>query len=118
MPKSDLSKKAKKKLKAASAGVPTDLVYVDDSPIHGKGMFAARKIKKNITLGPLLGRTTKKDGTYVLWLSKKKGLRITNDYRFINHSSTPNCELTGTDVVTIKKIRPDEELTHDYGWED
>lgn len=81
-------------------------------------MFAVKKIKKDVTLGPLLGRPTKKDGTYVLWLSKKKGMRVTNDYRFINHSYNPNCALTGTEVVTLRKIKPGEELTHHYGWED
>jgi len=99
-------------------GVPTDLVYVKKSKTHGKGMFAAKRIKKGVTLGPLLGYPTKKDGTYVLWLSKKKGLRVTNDYRFINHDKKPNCALTDTDVVTIRSIKPDEELFHHYGWDD
>lgn len=112
------SKKDKKKKHADTDGVPTDLVYVKKSKIHGKGMFAAKRIKKNVRLGPLLGYPTKKDGTYVLWLTDKKGLRVTNDYRFINHSDKPNCALTGTDVVTLKSIKPDEELLHHYGWED
>jgi len=111
-------KDVKNKKSAVVDGVPTDKVYVKNSKIHGKGMFAAKKIKKDITLGPLLGYPTKKDGTYVLWLSKKKGLRVTNDFRFINHSKKPNCALTGTEVVTVRSIKPDEELTHHYGWED
>lgn len=113
------SKKSDKKAKSTIVdGVPTDLVYVKKSKIHGKGMFAAKKIKKDVVLGPLLGRPTKKDGTYVLWLTAKKGLRVTNDYRFINHSNKPNCALTGTEVVTLKSIKKDEELFHHYGWED
>jgi len=113
------NKKGGKKAKSMIVdGVPTDLVYVKNSKIHGKGMFAAKKIKKDIVLGPLLGRPTKKDGTYVLWLTAKKGLRVTNDYRFINHSNKPNCALTGTEVVTLKSIKKDEELFHHYGWDD
>ncbi len=121
--KSKKSKKDKKKKNGKKAkdfivdGVPTDLVYVKKSKIHGKGMFAAKRIKKDVTLGPLLGRPTKKDGTYVLWLTEKKGFRVTNDYRFINHSKKANCALTDTEVVTLKSIKPDEELFHDYGWE-
>ena len=121
--KSKKSKKDNKKKSSKKAndfivdGVPTDLVYVKKSKIHGKGMFAAKRIKKDVTLGPLLGRPTKRDGTYVLWLTDKKGLRVTNDYRFINHSKKANCALTGTEVVTLKSIKPDEELFHDYGWE-
>jgi len=112
------SKSGKKKDSKIVEGVPTDLVYVMKSKTHGKGMFAKKKIKKDVVLGPLLGRPTKKDGTYVLWLTNKKGLRVTNDYRFINHSFKPNCALTGTEVVTLKSIKKDEELFHHYGWEE
>lgn len=90
--------------------------YVADSPIHGKGLFAATAIKADVSLGRLHGMITEDEGTYVLWLNKKIGLEITNEFRFINHSSTPNCALLDTDVVTLKKIAKDEELTHDYGW--
>jgi len=112
------SKKNKKSRSKIVDGVPTDLVYVKNSKTHGKGMFAAKKIKKDVVLGPLLGRPTKKDGTYVLWLTAKKGFRVTNDYRFINHSFKPNCALTDTEVVTLKSIKKDEELFHHYGWEE
>lgn len=99
-----------------SAEIPYELVYVADSDLHGKGMFARKAIKADITLGLLEGYPTKKDGTYVLWLTEKKGMRVTNDFRFINHDSNPNCALTDTDVITLRKIKPEEELTHDYGW--
>lgn len=94
----------------------SDLVYVADSEIHGKGLFAAQNIKKNTVIGELLGTPTRKDGTYVLWLTKKLGLRLKNDLRFINHGKKSNCELTDVDVVTIRSIKKDEELLHDYGW--
>ena len=120
--KKDSQKKESKKNKKSKSkivdGVPTDLVYVKSSKTHGKGMFAVKKIKKNVVLGPLLGRPTKKDGTYVLWLTAKKGFRVTNDYRFINHSFKPNCALTDTEVITLKSIKKDEELFHHYGWEE
>jgi SET domain-containing protein len=97
-------------------GKKNGLVYVANSPIHGKGLFARKKLKANLTLGNIEGRPTRRDGTYVLWLSDTDGLRVTNDFRFINHSGTPNCALTGSKVVTLKAIKADEELTHDYGW--
>ncbi len=120
MAKKSSKKKTSKKDKKSTIvdGVPTDLVYVKDSKVHGKGMFAAKKIKKNTVLGPLLGRPTKKDGTYVLWITDKQGFRVTNDFRFINHGYEPNCELTDTEVITLKTIKKDEELLHHYGWED
>lgn len=90
--------------------------YVEESPIHGKGLFAAKSIKAGVVLGRLHGMLTDEDGTYVLWLNKHTGLEITNEFRFINHDSNPNCALTDTEVVTLRAIEEDEELTHDYGW--
>lgn len=91
-------------------------VYVSQSPIHGKGLFATKAIKAGVTLGRLQGMLTDDDGTYVLWLNKKIGLEITNEFRFINHDSNPNCALTDSKVVTLRAIEKDEEFTHDYGW--
>lgn len=117
--KEDAKKKKGKKSKSKIVdGVPTDLVYVKASKTHGKGMFAAKNIRKNVVLGPLIGTPTRKDGTYVLWLTAKQGFRVINDYRFINHSFKPNCALTGSEVVTLKSIKKDEELFHHYGWEE
>lgn len=90
--------------------------YVAQSPIHGKGLFASKPIKAGVTLGRLQGMLTEKDSTYVLWLNKKIGLEITNEFRFINHDSNPNCALTDTNVVTLRAVEKGEELTHDYGW--
>ncbi len=94
-----------------------EYVYAAQSPIHGKGLFAAIDISEDVTLGRLQGMPTEEEGTYVLWLSRKVGLELTNEFRFINHSSDPNCALTGLDVVTLRAIAQHEELTHDYGWE-
>jgi len=90
--------------------------YVASSPIHGKGLFAAKPIKAGVTLGRLHGMLTDEDGTYILWLNKRVGFEITNEFRFINHDSNPNCALTDTEVVTLRALETDEELTHDYGW--
>ncbi|MEM7256444.1 MAG: SET domain-containing protein [Pseudomonadota bacterium] len=99
-----------------SEQVPYDLVYVADSDIHGKGLFARKPIKVGMSLGLLEGKPTTKDGIYVLWLSARKAMTVTNEFKYINHSSQPNCALTGTEVVTLRKIKTHEELTHDYGW--
>jgi len=112
--KAQKNKRIKRKGKRDS-DVSADL-YVATSPIHGRGMFAETRIKKNVVLGKLEGKPTKSEGTYVLWLTAKKGLRLTNDFRFINHDKKPNCALTGKKVVTLRSIKQDEELTHDYGW--
>lgn len=91
-------------------------VYVEESPIHGKGLFAAKHLKAGVTLGRLQGMITDEDGTYVLWLNKRIGFEITNEFRFINHDGDPNCALTDMEVITLRDIAVGEELTHDYGW--
>jgi len=96
------SKKAAKNAKKMAKRI-----YVNESPIHGKGLFAAKSIKAGVSLGRLHGMLTDKDGTYVLWLDKHTGLELTNEFRFINHDANPNC---------LRAIKKDEELTHDYGW--
>jgi len=112
------SGKAKRRKRSAKQRVSdvNDRLYVADSPIHGKGMYALKKLKADVSLGRLAGMPTLKDGIYVLWLTDDLGLEVTNDFRFINHSSDPNCALTDTDVVTLRSIKPGEELFHDYGW--
>ena len=94
----------------------SDALYVAASTIHGTGMFAARALEADLSLGRLAGMPTHEDGMHVLWLTDELGLEVTNDFRFINHDPDPNCELTDVDVVTLRAIAPDEELTHDYGW--
>ena len=94
----------------------SDALYVAKSSIHGTGMFAASPIDADVSLGRLAGMPTHEDGVHVLWLTDELGLEVTNDFRFINHDHDPNCELTDVDVVTLRPIAADEELTHDYGW--
>lgn len=94
----------------------SDDLYVAESGIHGTGMFAAGPLAAGVSLGRLAGMPTHDDGTYVLWLTDELGLEVTNDFRFINHDGDPNCELTDVDVVTLRALAVDEELTHDYGW--
>jgi len=111
---------ARRRRAAAREGArPSDVskkLYVAGSDVHGLGMFAAAPLAADVVLGRLAGMPTYDDGTYVLWLTDELGLEVTNDFRFINHSGDPNCALTDVDVVTLRAVGRDEELTHDYGW--
>jgi SET domain-containing protein len=93
--------------------------YVDTSTIHGRGLFAARHFHAGQTIGRLVGPRTRRDGPYVLWLDEAVGIRVTNDLRFINHSSDPNAvyydDLT---VAAICDIYPGDEITHNYHGDD
>jgi SET domain-containing protein len=91
------------------------LIYVADSPIHGKGLFAKDHINAGDLIGILDGAPTTADGEHVLWLDEKNGFHVYCDLRFINHSDNPNVVYYDTlEVCALKDIAPGEEITHDY----
>ena len=96
-------------------------VYVDESPIHGKGLFAKTFIPEGTVLGTIKGEYTNKNGDHVLWLNENTGFRVRCDFQFINHSETPNAVYYDSlEVCAIKDILPGEEITHNYeeGWKE
>jgi len=89
--------------------------YVKDSGIHGKGLFAKKGIKSGEVIGSIKFKPTDKDGPYVLWLDGQ-GVLVESDLKYINHSGKPNaCYCDDLEVIALKKINKDEEITHDYG---
>ncbi len=92
------------------------MVSVKRSKTHGRGLFATTFIHKGIIVGRVEGRSTNRDGPYVLWLDDQHGIEVTNELRFINHSERANAvyydDLT---VVALRDISPGEEITHCYG---
>jgi SET domain-containing protein len=100
----------------------TSHYYVSHSNIHGKGLFAKKKISKGSLIGKIKGKKTEELGPHVLWIDEKDhGVEVRCDLRYINHSNNPNSayfdDLT---VVAITDIKAGEELTHHYGdeWEE
>jgi uncharacterized protein len=92
-----------------------NLTYVAESSIHGKGLFASAKIKKNTIIGYLEGNKTRQDGMYVLWIDHKTGFEVTCKLKYINHSDQPNaCYYDDRSVVALRDIQQDEEITHNY----
>jgi SET domain-containing protein len=105
------------------------------SPIHGRGVFAARTIRKGETIIEYRGRRTtweeasEADGddgdpyhTFLFSLDDGRvidaGVRG-NAARFINHSCAPNCETYEDDrgrvfIEARRTIREGEELSYDY----
>jgi uncharacterized protein len=108
---------------------------VQESPIHGRGVFATRDIKKGQAVIEYKGqyisqdeandRYGEDDGQHhhtVLFTidddtvidANKKG----NDARYINHSCDPNCEAVQYGrricIEAIRNIPEGQELTYDY----
>lgn len=96
------------------------MVRVAQSPIHGKGLFAAVAIPRGEYIGTYLGPDAKKNGSHVLWVDAGDewvGRRGMNRLRYLNHSAQPNAEFDGFDLYALRRIRPDEEITIDYHWD-
>jgi SET domain-containing protein len=110
-------------------------IVVRCSPIHGRGVFALRRIPKGTRIIEYKGRliTDKEadrrysrmhehsphtmlfsiDGGFVI-----DATRYGNSARWINHSCAPNCEIEEEGhhvfIDARRDIRPGEELTYDY----
>jgi len=92
------------------------LVYVGDSPIHGKGLFARTFIPADMMIGVAKARPAVTEGKYFLWISDTRGVEVLCDLRFINHSNSPNAVYYDTlEVYTLRSIEAGEEITHFYG---
>ena len=97
----------------------SDNIYVADSAIHGKGLFANTTIPGGATIGWLNGQPCSTDGDYVLWISERQGIEVLCDLRYINHSNEPNaCYYDDLSVVALRDIDPYEEITHNYASND
>ncbi len=114
------------------------LYKLSTSPLHGLGMFAARRIRKGTSIIEYVGERIDEDEATARYDDESMSHHHTflfgvdedviidaavdgNDARFINHSCDPNCEavLDGDRVfiVAVKTIQPGEELTYDYALE-
>ena len=106
-----------------------------DSPIHGRGVFAARTIRKGETIIEYRGRRTtwdeasdapgEDDDPYHTFLFSLEDGRVIdptvrgNAARWINHSCAPNCDTYEDDdgrvfIAARRRILPGEELSYDY----
>lgn len=106
-------------------GKLSSLVEVRRSPIHGRGVFARKRIQQGQWIGRYLSRRTDRDGRYVLWLfdeddSQGAGYDGYGRLKFLNHHAEPNSEFDGLELYALRAIEPGEEITIHYGdeWTD
>ncbi|HIF97013.1 MAG TPA: SET domain-containing protein [Myxococcales bacterium] len=101
-------------------------VEVRVSPIHGRGVFALRRLRAGGHIATFEGRPTQRDGIHVLWIfedddeDREIGIEGRNELRFLNHSVNPNAEFLGLELHATRNIQPGYEVTIHYGeaWED
>jgi len=101
-------------------------LVVRRSPIHGRGLFAARLIPRGTYLGEYVGRRSEwSEGTFVGNWTMRAGTELRNArlggnlLRFVNHAKPPNVTTVGFDFYAARDIAAGDEITMDYGhgWE-
>lgn len=112
------------------------LFVLEDSPIHRRGAFATRLIKKGTVIIEYAGEritfeeakrreeiNALKGTTYVMVLDDNwciDGEVNGNESQYINHSCEPNCGIVVLKgrvfVSALRNIRSGEELTYDYAF--
>ena len=121
-------------------GVAAPLYVVRSSPIHGRGVFAARYIRKGAKILEYKGERIsnreadkryddarmKRHHTFLFTLDKKTVIDGAisaggGDASYINHSCDPNCEaiITGKRIFihALRGIEAGTELAYDYQYE-
>jgi hypothetical protein len=110
-------------------------IEVRDSPLHGLGVFATRRISKGTRIIEYLGERVSHAEADRRYESKEPGDAHTflfivdartvidagvggNEARFVNHACAPNCESVIENrrvfIDSVRTIQPGEELTYDY----
>lgn len=110
-------------------------ILVRDSNVHGRGVFATRRIEKGERIVEYLGERVSHDEADRRYESKEENDSHTflfivdsktvidagvdgNDARFFNHSCDPNCESVVEKrrvfIEALRAIEPGEEMTYDY----
>jgi hypothetical protein len=110
-------------------------ILVRDSNVHGRGVFATRRIEKGERIVEYLGERVSHDEadrryelkdendshTFLFIVDSKTVIDAGtegNDARFFNHSCDPNCESVVEKrrvfIEALRGIEPGEEMTYDY----
>jgi SET domain-containing protein len=119
----------------AESGKRPPLYRVRQSKIHGRGVFAARRIRKGTRIIEYVGervthaeadrryedRPADDNHTFLFIVDARTVIDAGvggNAARFINHACDPNCETVTEErriyIEAIKTIQPGVELSYDY----
>ncbi len=108
-------------------------IEVKQSNIHGKGLFTHKFIPKGQEIMIISGevidekeciRREEENNVYIFWNGDSYiDTSNTEKIKYINHNCDFNCEVLDRDessllLVAYKDIKPGEELTIDYGYEE
>jgi len=102
-----------------------DDVVVHDSPIHGRGVFAARRFQPGDVVIDGCREVLSDEAVKALPPGERVFLEVIDGEnilmrppaRFVNHSCNPNARGTSRHDVAIRVIEAGEEVTVDYAAE-
>ena len=132
MPKRKKKKDRTRSRAANSKNGVSEYLKVRKSPVHGRGVFTARPIRKRAFIIEYTGRRilwsdvpeeSDDARTYYFGLDNEKRVIDPtvggNEARWINHSCDPNCEAIEDNrgrvfIEALRNIRAGEELFYDY----
>jgi SET domain-containing protein len=111
------------------------MLTVRRSQVHGRGVFARRRIRKGTRIIEYIGervshteadrryehKSASDNHTFLFIIDRRTVVDAGvngNEARFINHSCDPNCESLIDQrrifIESLRTIQPGEELTYDY----
>ena len=95
-------------------------LYVDESGIHGRGLYAALDIDKGEYIGEYDGPDVTENDMHVLWAENEDGEWLARDgkniLRYLNHDGkNPHAEFHGFKLYAVRDIKQGEEIMIDYG---
>ena len=121
-----------------------ELYFIEDSKVHGMGIFAKKDIKKGAKIIEYVGDKISKEeaekraerqlelslgnkecgAVYIFELNDEfdiDGNVEWNPARYMNHSCEPNCEIEIEDdriwIIALRDIKKGEELNYNYGYD-
>lgn len=89
------------------------LLTINNSHIHGKGLFATDAINKGNKISYFKGYETKYGTIYSLTF-ENKNIEPTGVLKYLNHSCSPNARFFDRWLVASRYIEFGEEITIDY----
>lgn len=102
----------------------SDIFYVDDSRIHGSGVFTCVDLPSGMTV-PVPSEITLVEDDHNVYLDDDMTC-VLPEYPFcyLNHSDQPNCAVVQHDdseelyLETLREVFGHEEITFDYQWDE
>jgi hypothetical protein len=111
-----------------------ELLFVKESELHGMGLFSQNYFSSGEIITKISGEIIDADecvrreldgNVYIFWKSDNEYIDVSqvSCLKYINHSCDYNCDIEEDEsgnliLVASKEIKPGEELTIDYGYDE